>query len=160
MLSSFVQSPRAGQEHACHQNAERDIIERVRENLHDSRPVALTLARKRALSRWTFPHSVKRPRQCRRRFGVDKKETRRSTARAPGMTRWLETDNSTILAPADARFVSGKVNLCAITPVFHCVHLYSCFLSLRRGYGVGIYPRRGRSSATGQSVTSIQRSYY
>jgi hypothetical protein len=62
MLSSFVQSPRPGQKHACHQNAERDVIESMRENVNDSRPIALTLARKRAISRWTFPHSVKRPR--------------------------------------------------------------------------------------------------
>jgi hypothetical protein len=68
-----VQSPRPGQKHACHQNAERDVIESVRENVHDSRPIPLTLARKKAISRLTFPRSVKRPRQCRRKFGVDKR---------------------------------------------------------------------------------------
>jgi hypothetical protein len=35
MLSRFVQSLRPGQKHACHQNAERDVIESVRENVHD-----------------------------------------------------------------------------------------------------------------------------
>jgi hypothetical protein len=40
MLSSFVQSPRPGQKHACHQNAERDVVKRVRENVHGSRPIA------------------------------------------------------------------------------------------------------------------------
>jgi hypothetical protein len=65
MLSSFVQSPRPTQKHACHQYAERDVIESVRENVHDSRPIALTLARKRAIFWWTFPHSVKRPRYAR-----------------------------------------------------------------------------------------------
>jgi hypothetical protein len=62
MLSSFVQSPRPGQKHACHPNAEPDVIESVRENVHDSRPIVLTLARKRTISRWTFPHSVKKTR--------------------------------------------------------------------------------------------------
>jgi hypothetical protein len=65
ILSSFVQSPCPGQKHACHQNAERDVIESVRENVHDSRPIAFTLARKRAIFWWTFPHSVKRPRHRR-----------------------------------------------------------------------------------------------
>jgi hypothetical protein len=31
-----------------------------------------------------------------------------------------------------ARFVSGKINPCAIAPVFHRVHLYSASLSLSR----------------------------
>ena len=53
---------RRRQKHARHQNAERDVIESVRENVHDSRPIALMLARKRAISRLTFPRSVKRPR--------------------------------------------------------------------------------------------------
>ena len=42
--------------------AERDVIESVRENVHDNRPVARRLAREMATSQWTFPRSVKGPR--------------------------------------------------------------------------------------------------
>jgi hypothetical protein len=50
MLSRFVQSPRPGQKHACHQNAEHDVIESVCENVHGVVPAMPKIARSETIN--------------------------------------------------------------------------------------------------------------
>jgi len=61
-LVGFVENPHPRQKHTCDQYAKRDVVESVRENVHDNRPIARRLAHEIAISWWTFPRSVKGPR--------------------------------------------------------------------------------------------------
>jgi hypothetical protein len=68
-LVGFMENPHPRQKHTCDQYAKRDVVESVRENVHDNRPIARRLAHEMAISRWTFPRSVKGPRYSRKGFG-------------------------------------------------------------------------------------------